>query len=377
MTKEILENFSRQYIQSQPETMEELHFGWQGGEPTLSGLAFFQEAIEIQKKYLRPGLRILNTLQTNGTLLDDEWGKFLHEESFLVGLSIDGPQRIHDRYRKDNHEKGSFESVMKGLEILNKHNVQFNTLTVVHKLSGDQPQKIYEFLKSTGTKHMQFIPVVLRNASGLVTPESVGPKQWGKFLKEIFFHWSESDIGEIFIQLFEIYLGLFMGIPSSLCIHAETCGRAVALEHNGDLFACDHYVFQDYYLGNITARSISDMIDGSFQIKFGRDKKTRLPIYCKNCNYLKLCNGGCPAHRFSKAPGGEVGLNYLCEGFRFFFSHSLPYFRAIAACIHSRRPAQEYKSYLNYNFKQNSLKISRNAPCPCGSGKKFKTCCGY
>ncbi len=374
MPDTLLEEFTRRYISAQPDHIREVHFSWQGGEPTLLGLKFFQKAVALQKRFQRPGLRIFNTMQTNGTLLDDEWGKFLHDENFLMGISLDGPEETHDRYRINPSGRGSFASVMQGLEVLKKHSVEFNTLTVVNRLNGSQPLRTYDFLKQTGSRFFQFIPIVERDESGHMTSQSTGTRQWGRFLMGIFDRWLEMDVGEIFIQHFDVFLGLFMNLPSALCVHAQTCGRAVALEHNGDLYSCDHFVFTDHFLGNILDTSLVDMLDGEFQILFGDNKKKGLPLFCRQCRYLTLCNGGCPAHRFTKAPGGETGLNYLCEGFRLFFAHALPYFRAMADCLNSGRPASDYRQYLETSTPP--PKPGRNHPCPCGSGKKFKNCCG-
>lgn len=374
MPDTILEELTRQYISAQPEQIRELHFSWQGGEPTLLGMKFFQKAVALQKKYQRPGLHILNTMQTNGTLLDDKWGKFLHDENFLVGISLDGPEDVHDRFRLSPNGRGSFASVMRGLEILNKHQVEFNILTVVNRLNGSQPKRTYEFLKQTGSRFFQFIPIVERDPTGNMTSQSTGSRQWGRFLIGLFDDWLDKDVGEIFIQHIDVFLGLFMNFPAALCVHSQTCGRAVALEHNGDLYSCDHFVFADHFLGNITEKPLVDMLDGEFQTRFGENKKTGLPQFCRRCRYLTLCNGGCPAHRFAKAPGGEAGLNYLCEGFRLFFAFALPYFRAMAESLNAGRPALDYRYYLETSAHR--PKPGRNQPCACGSGKKFKNCCG-
>ena len=374
MPDEILEELTRQYIESQPEAVQELHFSWQGGEPTLLGVEFFRKAIALQKKHERPGLRILNTMQTNGTLLDDKWGRFLSDEGFLVGISIDGPEPVHDRFRRDASGSGSLDSVLRGLEVLKKHSVEFNTLTVVNRVNGDQPEATYDFLKQIGSRFFQFIPIVERDRESRMTAESVGSRQWGRFLTGIFDLWKQADVGEIFVQYFDVFLGLYMGLPSSLCVFAETCGSAAALEHNGDLYSCDHFVFPDYLLGNLSEQSLTGMLDGEFQSRFGQDKQDGLPLVCRRCSYLSLCNGACPAHRFLKSPGGEANLNYLCEGFKFFFQQALPTFRAMAACLNSGRPARDYPMHLG--SQAGRQKTGRNQPCPCGSGEKHKNCCG-
>ncbi|MFO7979933.1 MAG: anaerobic sulfatase maturase [Candidatus Aminicenantes bacterium] len=347
MPLSILEELTKQYISSQPDGLQEIQFAWQGGEPTLLGVDFFKKAVELQKKYTPRGMKITNSLQTNGTLLNDEWGQFFHDESFLVGISIDGPQDIHDCFRYDSKGQGSFNQTMKGLEILKKHKVEFNTLTVVNSVNGNQPKKVYDFLKDIGSRFFQFIPIVERDASGSVTKETVGPRQWGRFLQTVFDCWLSSDIGRIFIQRFDIGLGLSMGLPSALCAFSETCGRAVALEHNGDLYSCDHFVFKDYYLGNITKQSLASLIDSPKQKKFGQDKKDKLPKKCRQCHYLSLCQGECPANRFVKKTGEKHSLNYLCEGYKMFFSHSLPYFRAMAKSLNAGYLAKDYQAFLS------------------------------
>lgn len=376
MPDEILDELTRQYIESQPDGIPELQFSWQGGEPTLLGIAFFQKALQLQKKYQRSGMRIQNTIQTNGTLLTQEWGQFFHDESFLVGISIDGPEDIHDRFRRNSSEEPSFKQAMYGLEILKKHQVEFNTLTVVNRINGDQPQRIYTFLKEIGSQYFQFIPIVERDRTQSITPESVGSRQWGRFLQGIFDLWLEMDIGEIFVQMFDVFLGLYMGLPSSLCVHAETCGRAVALEHNGDLYTCDHFVFQPYFLGNITQKSLPELLDGDFQTEFGQNKRNRLPRFCHRCPQVHVCHGGCPAHRFIKAPGGESGLNYLCEGYKLFFQHSYPYFRAMANSLQAGRLAKDFRMFIDNQEQSPASRPGRNAPCLCGSGEKYKNCCG-
>jgi uncharacterized protein len=234
---------------------------------------------------------------------------------------------------------------------------------------------VYEFLKKIGSAFFQFIPIVERENDSLRI-ESVGPRQWGRFLQRIFDLWLAEDIGEIFVQFFDVFLGLYMGMPSALCVHSETCGRAAALEHNGDLFSCDHFVFSEYFLGKIHSCSLTELMDGDNQTRFGHDKQDRLPGFCKKCRYLRLCHGGCPAHRFTRAPGGEAGLNYLCEGYKLFFNHSLPYFQAMAHCLRAGRPAKDFSLFMPSASQPPVKPPGRNAPCPCGSGMKHKNCCG-
>ncbi len=380
MSEATLEQFTRQYIEGQPEHAPEVNFAWQGGEPTLLGVKFFQRAMELQEQYRRPDLRISNSLQTNGVLLDDQWGAFLHEHNFLVGISIDGPEKLHDRYRRDRKGRGSFKSVMAGLEVLKKHEVEYNTLTVVQNDNGDHPEAVYDFLKEIGSRFFQLIPIVEPEGDGKVSCRSVGPEQYGGFLNRMFDHWLEQeDVGTVFVRDFDMLLGLVMGQPSSVCVNAETCGLAVAIEHNGDLYSCDHFVNPQDLLGNVARQTLSEMIDGPKQTKFGRDKRDSLPRCCRECQFLTYCNGGCPKDRLVPAPDGEPGLNYLCAGYKLFYSHTLPLFEKMAKCLRVQRPASDYKNIeaiIRDMVTAQGLAIGRNDPCPCGSGLKFKKCCG-
>ncbi|MBA7605995.1 MAG: anaerobic sulfatase maturase [Calditrichaeota bacterium] len=389
MSEETLEHFIQQYIEGQPEHTPEVNFAWQGGEPTLLGVEFFQRAVELQEKYKRPGLRVSNSLQTNGVLLDDHWGAFLHEHNFLVGISIDGPEKLHDRYRRDRKGRGSFKSVMAGLEALKKHEVEFNTMTVVQNDNGDHPEAVYDFLKASGSRFFQFIPIVESEGGGKVSYRSVGPEQYGRFLNRVFDHWlDQEDVGTVFVRDFDMLLGLVMGQPSSVCVHAETCGLAAAIEHNGDLYSCDHFVNPQDLLGNVALgvpasgsprQTLSEMIDGDQQTKFGRDKRDALPRCCRECQYLAYCYGGCPKDRIVNTPDGEPGLNYLCAGYKSFYSHTLPVFDKMAKCLRVQRPSSDYKNIealVRDMVTAQGLALGRNDPCPCGSGLKFKKCCG-
>ena len=356
MSAHTLEEITKQYIHSQPEGIQEIQFAWQGGEPTLLGVDFFKKAVALQKKHAPEGLGITNSFQTNGTLLNDEWGQFFHNESFLVGISIDGPEDLHNRFRYNSRGEGSFNQVMKGLEILKKHDVEFNTLTVVNSVNGNKPQQVYDFLKEIGSNFFQFIPIVERNDSGSLTKETVGPRQWGRFLQTVFDCWLSSDIGHVFVQRFDVCLGLYMGLPSSLCVFSKACGRAAALEHNGDLYSCDHFVFKENYLGNIKKQSLASLMDSPQQKKFGNNKKAALPKKCRQCHYFSLCNGGCPANRFIKKTGEKFSLNYLCEGYKLFFRHSLPYFSAMAQSLSSGYLAKDYKMFLKSKKTPRNIK---------------------
>jgi len=344
MTADVLESYVRQYIYSQPVGSAEVNFVWQGGEPTLMGLGFFRKAFALQQKYARPGMNITNSVQTNGTRLNDDWAEFFREHDVLVGISIDGPEDIHDYFRPDKKGNGSFRQVMEGLEYLKKHQVRFNTLTCVQSDNSSCPVKIYRFLKEIGSTHMQFIPIVEPMSEGGVSYRSVHPKKYGTFLNGVFNEWlRQDDVGRIFVQDFDVALNLVYGNPSPICIHAETCGHALAIEHNGDLFSCDHFVYPGYKLGNILEQRMKDMHESDRQETFGMDKRDRLPGYCRECEFLSVCNGGCPKDRIIDTPDGEPGLNYLCQGYKTFYTHSLPVFRKMARCLEMGRTASDYK----------------------------------
>ncbi len=333
MPDEVLEKYIQDYIEAQ--NIPVITFAWQGGEPTLLGVDFFKKAVKLQKKYSY-GKKIENTLQTNGILINDQWGQFLSENNFLIGLSIDGPAEIHDKYRVHKGGQPSFDKVIKGLNYLKKYNVEFNTLTSVQRDNSYKPMEVYSFLKEIGSRFMQFIPIVERKASGikeneleLVLPSykkeapvaawSVEPLQYGKFMMTIFDYWVRHDVGNYFVQLFDVCLGIWSGQEAGLCVFKETCGQALALEHNGDVYSCDHFVFPENKLQNIMEESLKKIVDSDKQVQFGLDKKTSLPQYCLDCDVRFACNGECPKNRFIKTPSGEDGLNYLCAGYKYFF----------------------------------------------------------
>jgi uncharacterized protein len=392
MSDEVLEAYIKQYIESQD--VPEINFAWQGGEPTLLGAGFFRKIVELQKQYAN-GKQINNAMQTNGTLLDDEWCELLAKEKFLIGLSIDGPRELHDKYRVDKQQKGSFDEVVRGLELLKKHQVEFNTLTVVNRANSQKPTEVYRFLKQIGSGYIQFIPLVERLPSqsnsllkildfaeppapgedvpkdSPVTAWSVEAKTYGHFLCTIFDEWVRNDVGRVFVQLFDTALGNWMGMGSSLCVFAEKCGKALAMEHNGDVYSCDHYVYPRYKLGNLLNTSLGQLVNSPEQMKFGNDKLDSLPQYCRKCEVKFACNGECPKHRFIKTPDGEEGLNYLCPAYKRFFNHIDPYMRTMADLLRARQPA----ALIMQTF-QSEKTVGRNDPCPCGSGRKYKACCG-
>jgi uncharacterized protein len=352
MRPEVLERYIQQYIAAQ--SVDDVHFAWQGGEPTLLGIDFFRTVVALQQKHAA-GKSIHNALQTNGTLIDDEWGQFLVERNFLVGVSIDGPRELHDHYRVDKGNAPTFDRVMRGLNKLKEHQVEFNTLTVVNRKNSQFPLEVYRFLKEIGSGFMQFIPVVERRAAepadnGLVliqpsferlaevTEWSVEPLAYGQFLTRIFDEWVKKDVGRCFVQLFDVALESWLGMEPSLCVFRRTCGSALAMEHTGDLYSCDHFVYPENKLGNIIEIGLEEMVGSPQQSKFGRDKRDLLPSMCRQCDVRFACNGECPKHRFLTTPDGEYGLNYLCAGYKHFFHHIDPYMQFMAAELRAGRP---------------------------------------
>ena len=356
MTPDVLESYIRQLIETSVEAgMQEIPFAWQGGEPTMLGVDYFRQIVSLQKQYAPEGVKITNALQTNGVLLNDEWGGFLRDEGFLVGISIDGPKKVHDRYRRDRAGRPTFDAVMRGLEVLQRNEVEHNALTTVHRANGGKGREIYRFLKGLGIDFMQFIPIAERSRDGelaaapqvdqdpgnAVTAWSVSPRVYGKFLCDVFDTWFARDIGKVFVQFFDVQLGLWMGRHSSLCIFAETCGNALAIEHDGSLYSCDHYVYPEYRLGKITETPMRDLIWTERQREFGHDKVNKLTRQCNSCSYRFACNGGCPKQRFALAKDGEGGHNYFCESYTMFFRHAGPRLQDMARLVAVGRPASD------------------------------------
>ncbi len=332
MNEEVLEAYIRSYCQANP--APELVFAWQGGEPTLRGLDFFRKAVRLQRQYAG-GRKVLNAFQTNGMLLSDEWGRFMADEGFLVGISVDGPENIHNTYRRDRSGHGSFRAVMRGLEVLQKFKVEYNTLTTVHPGNQDKALEVYRFLRGLGARYLQFIPIVEVEAKEGGSPKvsrwSVNPAALGRFMIELFDRWLEKDTQRYSIQWFDTFLLRFMGAPGGVCVHSEECGRAVAMEHDGTVYACDHYVFESHKRGSVLEDSWATIIDSPAQKQFGRDKWATLPRQCRECRWRFACNGGCPKHRVAKDRYGETGLNYLCPAYFSFLEHAAPGFSRIAS----------------------------------------------
>jgi uncharacterized protein len=389
MSEETLETYIQQLIESHRSS--EVTVAWQGGEPTLMGVDFYRKAIEFQEKYRQPGMTFENTMQTNGTLLDDEWCQFFKENNFLIGLSLDGPQRFHDAHRVDKGSQGTFDKVMRGLRLLQKHQVEYNILVTVNRVTGDHPEEIYRFLRDdVGTSWIQFIPVIERvnpdgfniyNVGDTVTNRSVRPEQFGRFLIRVFEEWVREDVGKIFVQTFEAAARNWMGMGSSgMCVFEETCGYGLALEHNGDLYSCDHFVEPDYLLGNIKEEHTLQMVGSDEQATFGQDKRDSLPQYCLDCDVRFACHGECPKNRFIETPDGEQGLNYLCAGYKGFFHRVNEPLKILTMLMRSGRPASDLMPILaerESHLPEAFAKPGGYDDCPCGSQMSFKECHGW
>jgi len=392
----MLEKFIRDYIESQQVPV--VNFVWQGGEPSLLGIDFFRKAVALQEKYAGKK-KIENSFQTNGTRIDEEWCRFFTDHNFLVGISVDGPEFIHDHYRLYKNGKPSFADVMKGIELFHKHKVEFNTLSVVQRHNSLYPLEVYRFLKEIGSGFIQFIPIVERETikepedgmrlvhpgikSGIkVTDWTVLPEDYGQFLISIFDEWVRKDVGRYYVQMFDVTLANWVNENPGLCVFSETCGNAVVLEHNGDIYSCDHYVYPEYKLGNIQDKSLVSMMQSPEQYTFGSDKLEKLPGYCIDCEYRFACHGECPKHRFETTKDGEYGLNYLCRAYKMFFSHVHPYMQFMGDELAKKRPPSNVMQWVKKTddrkagiIQPQKFQIERNDVCPCGSGKKFKNCC--
>jgi uncharacterized protein len=403
MADELLETYIRQLIEAHQ--VPEVTIAWQGGEPTLMGLDFFQRSVDYAQQYLKPGQVAQYTIQTNGTKIDDQWAAFFKQHNFLVGLSIDGPKPLHDIYRVNKGGQGSFDQVFQAWEILNRHAVDVNILCTVHAANADHPLEIYHYFRDDlKAQFMQFIPIVERatvetlplanqgwserpggdrplyqQRGELVTGRSVRAEQYGRFLMVIFDEWVRRDVGKVFVQSFDSALANWIGQPS-LCIFQPTCGNALALEHNGDLYSCDHFVEPAFLLGNLQQTHLIELVASDQQRKFGQDKFDTLPEYCRQCEVLFACYGECPRNRFIHTPDGEPGLNYLCAGYKLFFNHIDQPMRLMADLLSRGRYADEVMNILAMEemqrMKQAMAVAQPDDPCPCGSGLKFRLCHG-
>ncbi len=357
MTLEMLETCIREYIAAND--VQEVMFNWHGGEPLVLGLDFYRKAVALEQKYAGDKI-IRNTIQTNGTLLTQEWASFFRDNDFLVGISVDGPQDIHDKYRKDKGGAPTFDKVMRGVSLLYRNNVQYNTMTTVNHASEGRGLEVYEFLKSIGSRYMQFMPVVEhvkypegKNGKPLkyarphivdpseegasIAPWSVGSMAFGKFMCEIFDSWVLADVGRYFVNLFDAALARWCGVMPGTCAYAETCGGNSVIEHNGDVYPCDHFVYPQYRLGNILENDLRTMMTSQEQVRFGISKRNSLPGRCVRCRYRFACNGECPKHRFNVTESGQTGLNALCDGYFMFYSHVEPYMDKMKELLDSQQ----------------------------------------
>ena len=361
MTDEMLEQFTREYIEAQ--TMPQVLFTWHGGEPLMRSIDFYKKALALQKKYAN-GKQIDNVIQTNGTLLTDEWCEFFAKNHWLVGISIDGPQEYHDHYRVTPAGKPSWEKVMQGIQLLKKHHVEWNAMAVVNAYNAEHPLEFYHFFRDNGCQYLQFTPIVERltehedgrTLASLaddreipLADASVTPQQWGNFLCTIFDDWVRHDVGKTFVEIFDCTLANWMGVLPGICAYSKECGHAGVMEHNGDVYSCDHFVFPEYKLGNIREQSLIDMLYGEKQQAFSRLKHTSLPRQCKECDMEFACHGECPKNRFEKDKYGEPGLNYLCQGYYQYYSHVAPYMDFMKRELLAQRPPANIMNVLKNN----------------------------
>lgn len=361
MSDDMLEQFTREYIEAQ--TMPQVLFTWHGGEPLMRSIDFYKKALALQKKYAH-GKQIDNVIQTNGTLLTDEWCEFFAKNHWLVGISIDGPQEYHDHYRVTPAGKPSWEKVMQGISLLKKHRVEWNAMAVVNAYNAEHPLEFYHFFRDNGCQYLQFTPIVERltehedgrTLASLaddreipLADASVTPQQWGNFLCTIFDDWVRHDVGKTFVEIFDCTLANWMGVLPGICAYSKECGHAGVMEHNGDVYSCDHFVFPEYKLGNIKDQSLIDMLYGEKQQEFSRLKHTSLPRQCKECDMEFACHGECPKNRFEKDKFGEPGLNYLCKGYYLYYSHVAPYMDFMKKELLAERPPSNIMRALNSN----------------------------
>lgn len=347
MSLDELEAHVKNYIESQPANCREVTFGWQGGEPTMRGIDFYRHAVRLQNHYRRPTMAITNTIQTNGVLLNDEWARFLKQNRFLVGVSIDGDEELHDHFRKSRSGRGSYQQVIRGLRVLQKHKVETNILTVIQRHNGDYGRRVYRHLKQLGAQYIQFIPIVEPVQGQGVSHRSVTPHQFGQFMIDVFDEWRKADVGKVFISHFDNALGMHLGLPSSNCVHSPACGDNLAMEHNGDVYSCDHFVYPEFKLGNIRRNDYPDLIETPIQQQFSQRKRIGAQLHCLDCSQRSLCHGGCPAQRVSEQ--GELSTSskqYLCQGYYAFFSYIRPYLTAMGECIKRQLPAIYYARFL-------------------------------
>ena len=398
MADDLLETYLRQLLDSHQ--TPDVTVAWQGGEPTMMGLDFFRRSVELVDELKKPHQRVHHTIQTNGVLIDEDWATFFAENEFLVGLSVDGPRELHDQYRVDKRGLGSFDRVMAGYEHLRAAEADVNVLCTVHAGNQDHALDVYRFFRDEmGVRFIQFIPIVERTTETLlplanlgwstqrreqrplyvqegncVTERTVDPDRFGRFLTAIFDEWCVADIGDVYVQHFDTALANWYGEPAGVCVFSETCGAAVALEHNGDVYSCDHYVEPEYLLGNITETPLAELVGSDKQRQFGLDKRDTLPQFCRSCDVRFACHGGCPKNRFTQTPDGEPGLNYLCAGYKHFYTSVDDRMKVMCDLLSQGRAPSELPEELAAREAEQYADVERNDLCPCGSGKKFKRC---
>jgi len=368
MDEYLLERYILQHFAAAPGP--DVDFSWHGGEPTTLGIGYFRKAVELQRKHKPAGWRVRNGIQTNGVLLDEELCRFLADEDFNVGLSLDGPAELHDCYRVTRGGKPTHAQTIRAYDLLRKMGTRTDILCVVHNRNVRSPLTVYRFFREIGCRYVGFLPAVERSqeTENGVSPYTPSAEEFGMFLCKIFDEWIGRDAGRIMVQYFEEAARPALGLDHSLCVFRETCGRIPVLEHNGDFFPCDHYVDPGHRLGNICETPLEQMLESEAQRKFGDAKRDRLPRYCRECEVLAMCNGGCPKYRFIETPDGYPGLNYLCAGLKRFFLHSREPLARLVAGQRERQPSP--------GFRPSQTTAGRNDPCPCGSGRKYKKCCG-
>ncbi|MBU2497980.1 MAG: anaerobic sulfatase maturase [Proteobacteria bacterium] len=374
MPEDTLEDYIVQHIDASPDSV--INFSWHGGEPTLLGIDYFRKIIALQRKHKPPDRRITNGMQTNGTILSEEWCRFLAKEGFSVGLSLDGPQEMHDKYRLTKDGKPTHKQVMRGFKLLRQQGITPDILCVVNAHNVQYPTSVYRFFKEIEAQYIGFLPLVelQPEAENGVSPITVPAEAFGEFLCTIFDEWQDRDIGQVKVQIFEEAAKTAFEQEHELCLFRQTCGDIPVMEYNGDCFSCDHFVNADHHLGNIRETPLIELLESPKLIAFGQDKLNTLPHYCQGCEVLAMCHGECPKNRFIRTPDGEEGLNYLCAGYKRFFNHSRPFVRELAA-LWRRQTLEQQKPNAEGGAHPVRTKTGRNDPCPCGSGKKYKKCC--
>jgi uncharacterized protein len=373
MPEDILEEYILQHIEASPGPV--INFSWHGGEPTILGVDYFRKIVALQRKHQPPHRRIINGMQTNGTLLDENWCRFLAAEGFAVGISLDGPQELHDRYRVTLARNSTYEQAMRGYKLLQQYRIPSNILCVVHAENVHHPTEVYRFFKELKARYVEFLPLVepQPEGEGRVSQRTVDAAALGTFLCTVFDEWMARDIERVNVQIFEEVARTALGQEHAMCIFRKTCGDVPVIEHNGDLFSCDHFVRPEHRLGNIREKRLVDVLESPAQRAFGRVKWDTLPRYCRACEVREFCHGGCPKDRILHTPDGEPGLNYLCTGYKRFFTHCRPFVAELSKL--SRRESLRQEEPLQARGAQASPEAGRNDPCPCGSGKKYKKCC--